>query len=41
MQDLLLLGIMIGELIMIFLVGILTGIYIATQIEKDINKRIK
>ena len=32
---------MIGELIMVYLVGILTGIYIATQIEKDSNKRIK
>jgi len=31
---------MIVELTMIFLVGILTGIYIATQIEKDTNKRI-
>ena len=29
------------ELIMIFLVGLLCGIYIATQIEKDINKRTK
>ena len=32
---------MIVELIMIYLAGILTGIYIATQIEKEINKRIK
>jgi uncharacterized protein YneF (UPF0154 family) len=32
---------MIVELIMIFLVGLLCGIYIATQTEKDINKRIK
>ena len=31
---------MTGELIMIYLVGIVTGIYIATQIEKDIDKRI-
>ena len=31
---------MIVELIMIFLVGLLCGIYIATQLEKDINKRI-
>ena len=31
---------MIGELIYLFGVGIVTGIYIATQIEKDINKRI-
>jgi len=31
---------MIVELIMIYLVGIVSGIYIATQIEKDINKRI-
>ena len=32
---------MIVELIMIFLVGILCGIYIATQIEKGIDKNIK
>ena len=32
---------MIAELIFIFLVGILCGIYIATQIEKDIDKRTK
>ena len=29
----------IVALVMIFLVGLVTGIYIATQIEKDINKR--
>ena len=28
-------------LIMIFLVGILCGIYITTQLEDNINKRIK
>ena len=31
---------MIALLIFIYLVGIVTGMYIATQIEKDINKRI-
>tara|TARA_R110002020_G_scaffold363259_1_gene575529 strand:+ start:310 stop:423 length:114 start_codon:yes stop_codon:yes gene_type:complete len=31
----------IAALVMIFLAGILIGIYIATQIEKDINKRTK
>jgi len=30
----------IVALVMIFLVGLLCGIYISTQIEKDINKRI-
>lgn len=25
----------------LYIVGIVTGIYLATQIEKDINKRIK
>tara|TARA_R100000306_G_C4290286_1_gene99692 strand:- start:23 stop:136 length:114 start_codon:yes stop_codon:yes gene_type:complete len=29
------------ELIIIFLVGVLCGIYITTQLEKDINKRTK
>tara|TARA_R110000824_G_scaffold17154_1_gene70102 strand:- start:453 stop:575 length:123 start_codon:yes stop_codon:yes gene_type:complete len=28
-------------LISIYLIGIVTGIYLASQIEKDINKRIK
>ena len=31
---------MTALLIFIYLVGIVTGMYIATQIEKDINKRI-
>ena len=31
---------MIALLIFIYLVGIVTGMYIVTQIEKDINKRI-
>lgn len=32
--------IIVGGLIL-YIVGIVTGIYFATQIEKDINKRIK
>tara|TARA_R100000781_G_scaffold80172_1_gene49498 strand:- start:185 stop:286 length:102 start_codon:yes stop_codon:yes gene_type:complete len=31
---------MLFEFIFIYLVGILTGIYIASQIEKDINNKI-
>ena len=27
--------------LVIYIIGVVTGVYMATQIEKDINKRIK
>ncbi len=34
-------GILIVSHIVIYAIGIVTGVYMASQVEKDINKRIK
>jgi len=34
-------GILILSHIVIYVIGIVTGIYMSSQVEKDINKRIK